>query len=80
MNSSPAAAVDLSDQVVLAREEGVHGPDREAGELRHLLEGGVVEALPAEDLLGRVEELRAAQVLPLGAALLAAVGTGVGDG
>src|SRR5690606_30023701 len=64
------AQEDLPEQVVLALEERVDGPDRELRQLGDLLEGRRVEALAAEDLLGRVEQLRAADLLVVQAALL----------
>ena len=63
---------DVEEEIVLVLEEGVDGPDRELGQLGDLLQRRVVEALGPEDLLGGIQELRAAQVLVELAALLAA--------
>src|SRR5581483_9256130 len=65
---------DLPEQVVLVLEEQVHGADRELGELRDLLQRGLVEPLAPEHLLGGVEQLRATDVLLPEAALLTAAG------
>jgi hypothetical protein len=59
----PAPPVDLHEQVVLVGEEAVDAADRELGCARDLLHGGVVEALAREHVLGRVEDLLAAQFL-----------------
>ena len=64
------AQEDLPEQVVLVLEERVHRTDRELGQLGDLLQGGLVEALAAEHLLGGVEQLGAAQVLVLVPSLL----------
>ena len=63
---------DLAEQVVLVVEERVHRPDRELGQLGHLLQGGVVVALAPEDLLGGVEQLLAAEQLVAAPPLLPA--------
>ena len=70
-----AASHEHADvEVFLVLEERVDRADRELGQLGHLLEGGLVEALAPEDLLRRVEQLRATQVLVLGSTLLPAAG------
>src|SRR5690606_2304951 len=56
-----AAHEDLAEEVVLVLEERVHGTHRELGQLGHLLEGGLVEALAPEHLLGGIEQLATAE-------------------
>ena len=58
----PTPQEDLAEQVALVVEERVHRPDRELGEVGHLLQRRGVVALGAEHLLGGVEQLRTADV------------------
>ena len=67
---------DVEEQVVLVLEERVHRAHRELRQLGDLLQGGPVEPLGPEDLLGRIEQLGAAQVLVELTALLATAGGG----
>ena len=72
-----AAQVDLDEQVVLVCEEAVDAADRELGGSRDLLDGRVVKAFAREHRLGRVEDLRAAQLLMLPAPKLGGLGSAI---
>jgi len=58
-----AGVEDAAEELLLAREDGVDRPHRHFGELRDVLQLGIVEAALGEDLLGGLEDVLAIDVV-----------------